>query len=308
MFTNLAGALVAAVVVLTGGAILRGGTAAADPNQDEQFLALLNEKEIPAVANVPSVIAAAHKVCLKLDAGMPVGDVLDGLRNDAYNIDPVVRQYPARLTTTMTRFIAVAVQIYCPYDQPKIAAIMASFAPGSTEPAYRVAGHMHNMAVARPEPTGAGAVRLSHVIDGRVFVAGSLIGAVPAGDPLLPNPPQIPGPPPPTAQILTPPPPMAAPSPKQSPPAPQQPPPPQESPPPPQEPPPPPQEPPPPPQEVVEPPADAPQPGGAAGGGSGGNGGGGGIGGGGSGGNGRGGPVEPAPARPTPPGFIRLAP
>ncbi|BBX95508.1 hypothetical protein MLAC_08020 [Mycobacterium lacus] len=205
MFTNLAGALVAAVVVLTGGAILRGGTAAADPNQDEQFLALLNEKEIPAVANVPSVIAAAHKVCLKLDAGMPVGDVLDGLRNDAYNIDPVVRQYPARLTTTMTRFIAVAVQIYCPYDQPKIAAIMASFAPGSTEPAYRVAGHMHNMAVARPEPTGAGAVRLSHVIDGRVFVAGSLIGAVPAGDPLLPNPPQIPGPPPPTAQILTPP-------------------------------------------------------------------------------------------------------
>ncbi|WP_139822439.1 DUF732 domain-containing protein, partial [Mycobacterium lacus] len=73
MFTNLAGALVAAVVVLTGGAILRGGTAAADPNQDEQFLALLNEKEIPAVANVPSVIAAAHKVCLKLDAGMPVG-------------------------------------------------------------------------------------------------------------------------------------------------------------------------------------------------------------------------------------------
>ena len=44
MFTTItsqAGALATAIVVLTGGAILRGGAAAADQSQDEQFLALL---------------------------------------------------------------------------------------------------------------------------------------------------------------------------------------------------------------------------------------------------------------------------
>lgn len=117
MFTGIAshaGALGAALVVLIGAAILHDGPAAADPNQDDRFLALLEKKEIPAVANVPRVIDAAHKVCRKLDGGMPVNDIVDGLRNDAYNIDPVMRLYPVRLTTTMTRFISAAVEIYCP--------------------------------------------------------------------------------------------------------------------------------------------------------------------------------------------------
>lgn len=99
MFTGIAshaGALGAALVVLIGAAILHDGPAAADPNQDDRFLALLEKKEIPAVANVPRVIDAAHKVCRKLDGGMPVNDIVDGLRNDAYNIDPVMRLYPVR--------------------------------------------------------------------------------------------------------------------------------------------------------------------------------------------------------------------
>lgn len=63
---------------------------------------------------MPRVIDAAHKVCRKLDGGMPVNDIVDGLRNDAYNIDPVMRLYPVRLTTTMTRFISAAVEILLP--------------------------------------------------------------------------------------------------------------------------------------------------------------------------------------------------
>lgn len=94
MFTGIAshaGALGAALVVLIGAAILHDGPAAADPNQDDRFLALLEKKEIPAVANVPRVIDAAHKVCRKLDRRqLPVNDIVDGLRNDAYNIDPVM--------------------------------------------------------------------------------------------------------------------------------------------------------------------------------------------------------------------------
>lgn len=81
MFTGIAshaGALGAALVVLIGAAILHDGPAAADPNQDDRFLALLEKKEIPAVANVPRVIDAAHKVCRKLDGGMPVNDIVDG--------------------------------------------------------------------------------------------------------------------------------------------------------------------------------------------------------------------------------------
>jgi hypothetical protein len=97
MFTGItghSGALVTAIVVLTGAAILRGGAAAADPNQDDQFLALLNKEDIPAVKNAPSLIATAHRVCLKLDGGMPVDNLVDLMMNNAYNQDPLARLYP----------------------------------------------------------------------------------------------------------------------------------------------------------------------------------------------------------------------
>ena len=270
--TSYAGALVTAIVVLTGAAILSGGAAAADPSQDDQFLALLDKEGIPAIKNVPSLIVTAHKVCRKLDGGMQVDALVDEMVNNAYRIDPPERLYaPGRLARTEARFITAAVEIYCPYDQSKIASIMANPAPGSNEPTNRVAAHAHNTANSGSdlrEPPGLDMTRT---------MLASLIGAVPAGDPLLPNPPQIPAPPPPTAHILAPPPPISAPPPpKQSPPPPQQPPPPQE----------------------VEPPADAPQPGGGGGNGGGGIGDGGGS----------GGPVEPSPARPMPPGIVRLAP
>lgn len=285
--TSHAGALVTAVVVLTGAAILSGGAAAADPSQDDQFLALLDKKGIPAIKNVPSLIATAHKVCRKLDGGMPVDALVDEMVTNAYRIDPPERLYaPGRLARTEARFITAAVEIYCPYNQSKIASVTANRAPRSNEPPHRIAGYAHNTvnsASDLPEPPPG--LDTTNMPAARRTMLASLIGAVPAGDPLLPHPPQIPAPPPPTAHIVTPPTPIAAPPPpKQSPPPPQQPPPPQE----------------------VEPPDDAPQQGGA--GGNGGGNGGGANGDGGGGGSGGGGPVEPSPARPMPPGFIRLAP
>jgi Protein of unknown function (DUF732) len=318
--TSHAGALVTAIVVLTGAAILLGGTAVADSNQDEQFLALLDKEGIPALSGVPSLIYSAHKVCRKLDAGMPAADLVDTMVNDAYGIDPSERLYaPGRLARTEARFITAAVGAYCPYDQSKIASIMANSAAGWNEPTQRVAPSPHNavnsggdlrepppalgminMRAPRQEPMGTGAVRMPHLMDGGALVAGrsggdrsdfdahgtapaSLIGAVPSGEITDPNPPQPPAPPPPAAHIQTAPKPIAAP------PRPNQPPPP------PQQPPPPPQQPPPP---VV-----APQPGGEAG-----SGGGGGNGGGSTGGSGGGRPVEPSPEPPMPPGFVTLAP
>ncbi|ORV17883.1 DUF732 domain-containing protein [Mycobacterium celatum] len=271
--TSRAGTLVTTIVVLTGAAVLHADVAGADPNQDDQFLALLDKEEIPALANVPSIIATAHKVCRKLDGGVPVDDVVDTMTDNAYGVDPLLRLYPpARVTSTVTRFITAAVEVYCPDDQGKIASIMANPEPGSGEPTHRLGAYTRNAANSGNdalEPT-----------DGGVFLAGryrsdrsdgyaddtvltSLTAAVPSGEITPPNPPQIPTPPPPAAH-----------KPQQQPPPPQQ----------------------------VEPPAAAPQPGDAAGSGGGGSGGG----------NGNGGsgpvPAEPSPEPPIPPGFVRLAP
>lgn len=207
--TGRSGALVTAIVLLSGAAILRGGAAAADP-QDDRFLALLDQEGIPALQGVPNLIDTAHDVCRTLDAGMPAAGLVDAMVNNAFGIDPAEREYaPGRLARTEARFITAAVGAYCPHNQGKIASIRAN-------------------------RTGwNGSAR-------RIVV-------VPSGEITDPNPPQIPTPPP-AAQIqaprqpVVPPPPKQAPSPAQKPPPPTQkpPPPPQQvAAPPPQEPPPP---------------------------------------------------------------------
>jgi len=198
--TSHVGGLVAAIAVLTGTAILRGGTAAADSNQDEQFLALLDKEHIPAQENVPTLITTAHAVCRRLDGGESVGDIVDEMRNYAFSVNPMQRIYDQnRVTRTMNRFITAAVEAYCPFDQGKIASASANPAPGSIEP-MRVNAHG--------------------------TVLASMVWAVPSGEITPPDPPQIPAPLPPTAQPETPPRPIAArPRPKQAPPPPQQPPP-----------------------------------------------------------------------------------
>src|SRR5574337_1119148 len=315
---NRIGQLVTAIA-LAGATVLYGGTAAADPSQDDQFLELLDKEEIPAVENAAIFIAVGHKVCPALDGGMSAEGLIDKLIHNMYRDQPIARSYPrARVVKTMTRFVIAAVEVYCPYDQSKIASVLADGVPGANEPAHWVATYPRNPAnpsdlrgfspvsgtinfsAAWRELTGADAARLSHSMNGDVF----LTEPFPSGDVTPSNPPHVPAPPPPIA--IRPPAKKSSPPPRHHvvPPPQQVPPPEQVEPPPPQVPPP----------EQVEPPAVGPEPGGApgsgGGGGIGGNGGGG-IGGGGIGGVGGGGPAEPPPAPPAPPmspGFVRLAP
>ncbi|ORB74871.1 DUF732 domain-containing protein [Mycobacterium scrofulaceum] len=191
--THRAGALVAVIVVLTGVVMLPHGAAAADPSPDDQFVALLDQKGIPALENVPSLIATAHRICRQLDGGMPVDAVVDDMRERAFNANGTGGQYPPdRVMRTIARFISAAVEAYCPNDQPKIAGLqtMANPLPGPDDPNLR------------------GPRSALHVI--------------PAGETGQPDPPQLPPPPAPTAQILTPPLPVAPPPPRQQPPPPAQ--------------------------------------------------------------------------------------
>ena len=117
-------AAVAAVALLSA-AFLPGGTAAAN-SQDDKFFELLGEKDIPAVDNATSLIETGHKVCSKLDGGMSVNDIVETIRNNGFNENPMARLYPqGRITATIDRFISAAVQAYCPYDAGSIASISA---------------------------------------------------------------------------------------------------------------------------------------------------------------------------------------
>jgi hypothetical protein len=113
--TTSAGCLVTAIVLLTGAAILRAGAAAADANQDSQFLALLSQQDIPAVSGVPDLIKSAHKVCSELDGGASVNTVVDELVDYANTVTPGAD--PGRLRRTETRFLMASVGAYCPNHQ-----------------------------------------------------------------------------------------------------------------------------------------------------------------------------------------------
>ncbi len=351
MFTGIfpkMGVVTTGTAFLLGAAILRVGAAVADPNQDQEFLAALDREGVSALENVPSVIAAAHRVCRELDGGIPADEVVNRMTTFANGHEPSGNLYPReRLTRTFTRFVSVAVEVYCPRHQGKVASV-ANALPGANNTAHPIAAY--NTVVSgsgvrdrRPvsalidEPglmlgrVDAHVVRLPGSTVVAIFPAwhdwvdrsddntASPIPALPidgfaAGETIAPAPPQVPTPLPPPANILMPP---RAPAParqQQPPPPPQQPPsPPQQPPPPPQQPPPPPEQPPPPPEQPpqqMQPPAAAPQPGaGGGGGGLGGSGGGGGGGSGGSGGGlGGGDQAGPASPGPMPPGVIRVLP
>jgi hypothetical protein len=269
-------AAVTAVALLMSAAVLPGHTAAASPDQDQKFFDLLGEKDIPPVDNANSLITTAHKACSKLDGGMSVGELVDLIRNNGYNENPLTRLNPAdRITRTINQFIIASVEAYCPYDRGKIASIAAYRATPSGEPTYRVTAYAHDAVVSRG------------------LVLTSLVDTLPDGEIPPTKPVPVPAAPPPPEQLA---------------PAPQEPPPPprhvQQAPqrqqqvqPPPQEPPP--EAPPPeavPPPQVEAPAAPAPAPAAPAppapGGGNG----------------GAPAPESPSPAPPAPPGHIRLAP
>ena len=117
--TSLADALVGASVVLTA-AIICAGAAGADPSQQDQFLALLQQEQIPAIDNVPGLVYHAHEICGELDGGASVETVVTDVMNRAYGDNPALHSFPARVRKTAVRFVTASVDVYCPSHQGEL--------------------------------------------------------------------------------------------------------------------------------------------------------------------------------------------
>jgi Protein of unknown function (DUF732) len=114
--TRLAGALASASVVLTA-AVSCAGAASADPSpqdQQDQFVALLEQDQVPVMDNLPALVARAHQICKELNSGTSVYTVVDEEMNGIFEDNPALRQEAARVHRTAIRFIAVSAQVYCP--------------------------------------------------------------------------------------------------------------------------------------------------------------------------------------------------
>jgi hypothetical protein len=113
--TSLAHALVSALVLLTA-AIICAGAAGADPSQQDQFVALLEQEQIPPIddGEVPGVVARAQQICGELNGGSPVDAMVNEEMNRGYEENPRLHLYPDRVRRTAIRFITASVDVYCP--------------------------------------------------------------------------------------------------------------------------------------------------------------------------------------------------
>ena len=119
--TRLADALISASVVLIA-AMICAGAAGADPSQQDQFVALLEQEQIPPVddGEVPAVVARAHQVCGELNGGTPVDALVDEQMNRGYADNPRLHLIPDRVRRTAVRFITASVDVYCPSHQGQL--------------------------------------------------------------------------------------------------------------------------------------------------------------------------------------------
>jgi hypothetical protein len=114
--TRLADALVSASVVLTA-AIICAGAASADPSQQDQqdqFVSLLAQDQIPLMDNLPALVARAHQICRELNGGVSIATVVNEEMNGIFEENPAYYQESARVKRTAIRFIAVSAEVYCP--------------------------------------------------------------------------------------------------------------------------------------------------------------------------------------------------
>jgi hypothetical protein len=118
--TSLADALVGVSVVLTAAIICAGAAGADDPSQQDQFLALLQQEQIPAIDNVPALVWHAHEICGELDGGASVETVVTDMMNRSYGDDPALHLVPARVRKTAVRFVIASVDVYCPSHQGEL--------------------------------------------------------------------------------------------------------------------------------------------------------------------------------------------
>jgi len=115
----LADALVNALVVLTA-ALICAGAAGADPSQQDQFVSLLEQEQIPPIDNLPSLIARAHQICGDLDGGTSIETVVNDEMNFAFGENPALHLRPDRVRRTAIRFITASVDVYCPRHQDEL--------------------------------------------------------------------------------------------------------------------------------------------------------------------------------------------
>jgi hypothetical protein len=99
---------------------LVGGAAGADASQQDQFLALLQQMQIPAIDNVPGLVYHAHEICGELDGGASVETVVTDVMNRAYEDNPSLHSLPARVRKTAVRFVTASVDVYCPSHQGEL--------------------------------------------------------------------------------------------------------------------------------------------------------------------------------------------
>jgi hypothetical protein len=145
-----------AVALIAASPISPFPTAFADPAQDQKFFDLLGQKEIPPVDNANSLITSARHACEKLDSGMPVGDLVELVRNNGFNENPLTRLQPQdRITRTIDQFINAAVEAYCPYDKGKIASIAGYRSAHSRVELVSVAVHTGEITPTKPLPVPA---------------------------------------------------------------------------------------------------------------------------------------------------------
>jgi hypothetical protein len=114
--TSFADALVSVSGMLIA-AILCAGAASADPTpqeQQDQFVALLEQDQVPLIDNLPSLVARAHQICKELNSGTSVYTVVDEEMNGIFDENPALRSEAARVHRTAIRFIAVSAEVYCP--------------------------------------------------------------------------------------------------------------------------------------------------------------------------------------------------
>jgi uncharacterized protein DUF732 len=115
---RLEAALAGVSVALTAATICAGG-AGADTQQD-QFLARLQQLQIPALDGVPGLVYHAHQICGDLDSGTPVEAAVTDVMNKAYDDNPSLRAMPARARRTAVRFVTASVDVYCPSHQGEL--------------------------------------------------------------------------------------------------------------------------------------------------------------------------------------------
>jgi hypothetical protein len=120
-FASLRAGLAGASVVLTT-AIILAGAAGADPSQQDQFLALLEQEQIPPTGDgeVPGVVARAHHICGELNGGTPVDAVINEEIERGYAENPRLHLLSDRVRRTVIRFVTASVDIYCPRHQGEL--------------------------------------------------------------------------------------------------------------------------------------------------------------------------------------------